>query len=76
MNSPYLLISLDREEGEVRAVLERRARLKADLVAEGAKPATVARLATPEVAARMVAHERRVIDLIGEFFTGVGSGLK
>lgn len=62
--SPYLNIPL-RSEVEAR-----RDRLAADLRAEGANEAAIARLATDEVAGRMVKYESEVIGLISGMFGG------
>ena len=57
--SPRLLA-----EAEVRAIRARRAGLEADLIEEGASDSTVKRLATDETAARMVEHERAVLEFV------------
>jgi hypothetical protein len=56
-------VSRNRTEAAVRL-----ARLKDDLRNEGASEATVARLATPEHAARMAKYETRAFDLIAGMF--------
>lgn len=57
-----------RSETEYRAVLARRALLVADLMAEGMSAEAAAHHATPEVAARMLDHERNVVAAITGMF--------
>jgi hypothetical protein len=72
MSSPRLLAAANsnRSEAEVRAIRTRRAQLEADLRAEGATPAMIARLATDDAAAKMIAHESRAVGGIMAMFGG------
>lgn len=60
--SPYFL-NRCRSEPEVRAA-QRQAKLRADLIAEGASQDMIDRLATRENAQRMVEYEDKVQDMI------------
>lgn len=66
----------NRSEAEVRAIRARRARLEAALIEEDAPEAEIARLATNDNAARMVAYERDSLELVARIFEGIGWGLK
>lgn len=57
-----------------RSEAEYRARLKANLEAEGASEATIARCTDDEVVQRMMDHENRVVGLI--FGALMGAGIK
>lgn len=62
----------NRTEAEVRAIRARRARLEADLIEEGASAATVARLATDDLAAAILENERAIRDAILDLYRGQG----
>lgn len=66
MTSPFLNLPL-RSEQEVR---ERRAKLEADMRAEGAHEAEIARLATDDTAEKMLAYERKTLAFIQNVMFG------
>lgn len=66
----------NRSEAEVRAIRARRCAVESQMRAEGTPEREIARLATDDLAEKMLAHERRVTGLIVELFTGIGSGIK
>lgn len=63
-----------RTEADVRAIRARRAALAQALRDEGQSEDTVARLATDDMAERLIQHERRVVDMIFDAAFG-GRGL-
>jgi hypothetical protein len=59
-----------KSEAEYRAIRARRAQLEANLRAEGATASMIARLATDDAAAKMIAHESRAVGAIMAMFGG------
>lgn len=62
MTSPYLELPI-RTEAEAR-----REKLEADLRAEGCNETIIRRLASVEVAQKLVEHERKVVNMIQGLF--------